>query len=58
MYTYGYTKQFENDVKRCCRRGKDLEKFKILTRTLLTGRQPDAIHHDHKLTGTRSGRRD
>ena len=58
MYTPVYTKQFEKDVKRSQRRGKNLEKFKILARTLLEGRQPDAIHRDHKLTGNLSGRRD
>ena len=58
MYTPVYTKQFEKDVQRCQRRGKNLEKFKILARTLLEGRQSDAIHRDHKLTGNLSGRRD
>lgn len=58
MYTPLYTKQFEKDIKRCRRRGKDLEKFKILARTLLAGRPPDAIHRDHKLIGNRIGRRD
>ena len=58
MYTPSFTKQFEKDIKRCQRRGKNLEKFKILARTLLEGRQPDAIHRDHKLTGTLIGRRD
>ena len=58
MYTPVYTKQFEKDVKRCHRRGKNLEKFKILARTLLAGHQPDAIHRDHKLTGNLIGRRD
>ena len=58
MYAPIYTKQFEKDVKRCLRRGKNLEKFKFLARTLLAGRQPDAIHRDHKLTGNLIGRRD
>jgi mRNA interferase YafQ len=58
MYSPIYTKQFEKDVKRCQRRGKNLEKFKILARTLLEGRQLDAIHRDHKLTGNLMGRRD
>ena len=58
MYTPLYTKQFEKDIKRCRRRGKDFEKFKILARTLLAGRPPDAIHRDHKLIGNRIGRRD
>ena len=58
MYTPVYTKQFEKDIKRCQRRGKDLEKFKLLARTLLAGHKPDTIHRDHKLTGNLIGRRD
>ena len=58
MYTPVYTKQFARDLKRCQRRGKDLEKFKILVRTLLSGEPLDAIHRDHKLLGTLVGRRD
>ena len=37
MYTPIYTKQFEKDLKRSRRRGKDIEKFKILARTLIAG---------------------
>lgn len=58
MYTPVYTKQFEKDIQRCRRRGKDLGKFKRLARTLLAGQKPDAIHRDHKLTGNMTGRRD
>jgi mRNA interferase YafQ len=58
MYTPVYTKQFAKDVKRCQRRGKDLEKFKLLARTLLAGKPLDAIHRDHKLAGSYVGRRD
>ncbi|MDD2240577.1 MAG: type II toxin-antitoxin system YafQ family toxin [Kiritimatiellae bacterium] len=57
MYTPVYTKQFEKDIKRCQRRGKDLEKFKLLARTLLAECKPDALHRDHKLTGNLIGRR-
>ena len=58
MFTPVYTKQFEKDVKRCARRGKNMEKFKILARTLLSGNPLDAIHRDHKLAGNLVGRRD
>jgi len=58
MYTPVYTKQFEKDTKRCIRRGKNLEKFKILVRTLLSGTPLDAMHRDHKLSGNLVGRRD
>lgn len=57
-YTPLYTRQFEKDIKRIKRRGKDLDKFKILARTLLTGEPPDAIHHDHPLVGDYAGRRE
>jgi mRNA interferase YafQ len=58
MFTPVYTKQFEKDLKRCRRRGKTLEKFKLIARTLLSGQQLDPIHRDHKLTGSFIGRRD
>ena len=58
MYTPVYTKQFEKDLARCMRRNKNLEKFKILARTLLSGKPLDPIHRDHKLTGNYVGRRD
>lgn len=58
MFTPVYTKQFEKDVKRCVRPGKNMEKFKILARTLLSGNPLDAIHRDHKLAGNLVGRRD
>jgi len=53
-----YTKQFQRDVRRCERRGKDMEKFKIVVKTLLSGQPLDPIHRDHKLIGQFVGRRD
>jgi len=58
MYTPVYTKQFEKDLKLCKRRGKNMEKFKILACTLVAGQIPDPIHRDHKLVGNYQGRRD
>jgi len=58
MYTPIYTKQFERDIKRSQRRGKNLEKFKIIARTLLAGEPLDPIHRDHRLVGNYSGRRE
>jgi mRNA interferase YafQ len=57
-YTPVYTRQFEKDIKRIKRRGKNLDKFKILARTLLAGEPPDAIHYDHQLVGDYTGRRE
>jgi mRNA interferase YafQ len=58
MYAPIYTKQFEKDIRLCVRRGKNMEKFKILARTLLSGAPLDPIHRDHKLLGNLVGRRD
>jgi len=58
MYTPVYTRQFAKDLKRCKRRGKNLEKLKIIARTLLSGRPLDPIHRDHQLVGNYVGRRD
>ncbi len=58
MYIPVYTRQFEKDVKRCRRRGKDLDKFKLIVLALLGGRPLDPIHRDHKLSGNYHGRRD
>ena len=52
-----YTRQFGKDVKRCLRRGKNPEKFKIIARSLLAGEPLDPIHRDHKLVGDWQGRR-
>ena len=51
MLTPVSTKQFEKDIKRNKKRSKNLEKFKIIARTLLEGEQFDLIHRDHNLTG-------
>jgi mRNA interferase YafQ len=56
MYTPVYTKQFEKDVRRAERRGKNLKKFKIIARTLLSGQALDTIHRDHRLLGSYIGR--
>ncbi len=58
MYAPIYTKQFNKDIKRCVRRGKNIEKFKWVVKTLLAGDPLDPIHRDHKLTGNYTGRRD
>ncbi len=58
MYTPVYTRQFERDLKLAIRRGKNVEKFKIIARALVAGRPLDPIHRDHRLVGNYSGRRD
>jgi mRNA interferase YafQ len=58
MYTPVYTKQFEKDIRRAKRRGKNLEKFKIIARTLLAGQTLDNIHRNHRLVGSYVGQRE
>jgi len=53
-----YTKQFSKDVKKMEKRSKNLEKLKILVRSLISGEQLDPLHHDHKLVGNYQGRRE
>ena len=53
-----YTKQFGKDVKRSEKRGKNLEKLKILVRTLLKDERMDPLQRDHKLVGNYQGRRE
>ena len=58
MFIPVYTRQFERDLKLAIRRGKNIEKFKIIARTLLAGQLLDPIHRDHRLVGNYAGRRD
>ncbi len=50
MITPVYTRQFERDLNRMRKRGKYLDKLKIIVRTLLAETILDPIYHDHKLT--------
>ncbi len=58
MYKPVYTKQFAKDVKKSQKRGKNLDKFKIIAATLLAGEPLNEIHRDHKLIGNYVGRRE
>jgi mRNA interferase YafQ len=58
MHTPIYTTQFGRDVKRAQKRGKNLEKFKIIAETLLRGEFLNKIHRDHILIGNYIGRRE
>lgn len=53
-----YTRQFEKDVKRAKKRGKDLEKFKAVAVVLLGEQALDPACRDHRLVGAWSGRRE
>jgi len=58
MLTPIYTKQFERDTKRMKKRGKNLDKLKIIIRSIVANERLDAIHRDHKLIGNWKGRRE
>lgn len=58
MYVPVYTRQFEKDLRRVRRRGKNLEKLKIVARALAIGKPLDALHRDHRLIGSFQGRRE
>ncbi len=58
MFKPVYTKQFAKDVKKAQKRGKNLDKFKIIAITLLNGDALDELHRDHKLLGNYTGRRE
>ena len=53
-----YTRQFERDIKRMGRRGKTMEKLKIIIRSLADEEPIDPIHRDHELLGDWQGRRE
>lgn len=58
MLTPIYTKQFGRDTRRMNKRGKNLEKLKIIIRSIVLEEALDAIHRDHKLIGNWKGRRE
>ncbi len=58
MLTPVFTRQFDKDIKRLQKRGKNLEKVKIIIRFLIAEENPDPIYRDHKLIGNRQGRRE
>jgi len=58
MLTPSYTRQFERDIKRMKKRGKNLDKLKIIIRSLIGEEPLDSIHRDHKLIGNWKGRRE
>jgi mRNA interferase YafQ len=58
MPTPVFTRQFNRDVKRMQKRGKKLEKIKIIIRSLIEEESLDPIHRNHKLIGNWQGRRE
>jgi mRNA interferase YafQ len=58
MKQLSQTKQFSKDLKRMTKRGKDLEKLKVIVRSLAEGKVLDPRHRDHPLIGEWRGSRD
>ena len=58
MHNPIYTRQFNRDIERMKRRGKNPEKLKIIIRSLISEEPLDPIHRDHKLIGNWQGRRE
>jgi mRNA interferase YafQ len=58
MLTPVFTRQFEKDIKRMKKRGKNPDKLKIIIRSLVSEEPLDPIHRDHKLIGNWKGRRE
>ena len=52
------TRHFEKDVKLQQRRGKDIEKLKVVLSALEEGKTLDPIHRDHRLAGSWKGCRE
>jgi len=58
MRTPVYTRQFGKDIQRAKKRGKNLNKFKIIALALIEGQRLDPLHRDHQLVGDYAGRRE
>ena len=58
MLTPVYTRQFERDLKRMKKRRKNIDKLKIILRSLTKEEELDPIQRDHKLIGNWLGRRE
>ncbi len=58
MLASAYTRQFERDLKRMKKRGKNIEKLKIIIRSIVAEETLDDIHRAHKLIGNWKGRRE
>lgn len=50
--------QFERDIKRMEKRGKDFDKLKVILGALIEDRELDSIHRDHKMFGNWLERRE
>ncbi len=58
MRALSYTNQFERDLRRMQRRGKDAEKIKTVIVALVNEEPLAEQYRDHALTGNYKGRRE
>ena len=58
MLKPSYTKQFDRDLKRMLKRGKNKEKIKSIISKLINEQELEPKHRDHKLVGNYEGRRE
>jgi mRNA interferase YafQ len=58
MLTPIFNRQFDKDLKHMQKRRKNIEKIKIIIRSLIAEENLDSIHRDHKLIGNWQGRRE
>ena len=58
MRSFSRTSQFKKDVKQAGKRGKDLEKLKVVLDLLIAGDELPVKYQDHLLRGNFAGSRD
>jgi mRNA interferase YafQ len=58
MLKPSFTKQFERDLKKSLKRGKNIDRIKSIITKLLNEEKLEASHRDHKLFGSYSNRRE
>ena len=58
MYQPVYLNRFEKDLKRMQKRGKDMDKFKMVFLKLLAGKILETRYCDHSLIGNFANRRE
>lgn len=58
MLKPSYTKQFDRDLKRMLKRGKNKEKIKTIIAKLINEQELEPKHRDHQLIGNYEGRRE
>lgn len=58
MLNPSYSRQFERDLKKMLKQGKNGDKIKVVMRTLVHEESLEPKYKDHKLIGNYKGRRE